>query len=373
MAQKSIFGMSTLNISAGHQYSSHSGTTVVDISGASSNIESFKAPFDCKLIKILDKNNTFIFQNTSPVQLPIGTFDKVCFRCTHMNNDQKALFSINQTFNQGDVCYYEGTAGVATGNHIHIEFAVGTFVSLDRITSSSTNLHLVTDLTNISGINNNSCNLYLPQAVYIDPTVTSSVISTDSNSNYYTNQYVWTLKNGLRVTNYYLSYYGTGITNVAKNMKMVLTGSAARLRTSPVSGSQITLVPNGAKIDIIRFNSNVASDGYRWAYGSYNGNEGYFQYDPTVMHPEGSVGTLNVTTVKMKLTGSAARIRVSQVGSELITVSNGNEFIVDEFNDAIASDGYRWARVKYDLNNNIKYTGWIQYDPEVMHPYSIGY
>lgn len=38
MAQKSIFGMSTLNISAGHQYSSHSGTTVVDISGASSNI-----------------------------------------------------------------------------------------------------------------------------------------------------------------------------------------------------------------------------------------------------------------------------------------------------------------------------------------------
>ena len=45
--------MSTLNISAGHQYSSHSGTTVVDISGASSNIESFKAPFDCKLIQIL--------------------------------------------------------------------------------------------------------------------------------------------------------------------------------------------------------------------------------------------------------------------------------------------------------------------------------
>ena len=70
MAQKSIFGMSTLNISAGHQYSSHSGTTVVDISGASSNIESFKTPFD-----------------------------KFCFRCTHMNNDKAALFSINQTFN----------------------------------------------------------------------------------------------------------------------------------------------------------------------------------------------------------------------------------------------------------------------------------
>lgn len=79
-----------------------------------------------------------------------------------MNNDKAGLFSINQTFNQGDVCYYEGTTGAATGNHIHIEFAVGTFVSLDRITSSSTKLHLVTDLTNISGINNNSCNLYLP-------------------------------------------------------------------------------------------------------------------------------------------------------------------------------------------------------------------
>ena len=65
MAQKSIFGMSTLNISAGHQYSSHSGTTVVDISGASSNIESFKAPFDCKLIQIFENNNTFVFQNTT--------------------------------------------------------------------------------------------------------------------------------------------------------------------------------------------------------------------------------------------------------------------------------------------------------------------
>ena len=70
MAKKTIFGMSTLIISAGHQYSSHSGTTVVDISGASSNIESFKTPFD-----------------------------KVCFRCSHMNNDKAALFSINQTFN----------------------------------------------------------------------------------------------------------------------------------------------------------------------------------------------------------------------------------------------------------------------------------
>ena len=60
MAQKSIFGMSTLNISAGHQYSSHSGTTVVDISGASSNIESFKAPFDCKLIKILKLSSKYL-------------------------------------------------------------------------------------------------------------------------------------------------------------------------------------------------------------------------------------------------------------------------------------------------------------------------
>lgn len=374
MAQKSIFGMNTLKVSAGHQYSSHKGTTVVDVGDG--GISEFLAPFDCEFVgNVNETNNTLVFQNTQPVQTPIGIFDKVCFRCTHMNdNEYKSLkFYEGKTFTQGTKIYYAGTKGDARGNHIHIEFAVGNFLELVEVNGTK-NKRIVTDLSGNSGVNSGSCNLYLPQAVFLDPNLTTKVVSTDGNSNYYTNQYVWTLKNGVTATNYYLSYYGTGISAVNKSMKMVLTGSAARLRVSPVNGTPILTVPNGGKIEILRFRSNKESDGYRWVYGRYNGQEGYFQYDSAVMHPEGSVGTSTVPSVMMKLESSAATLRVSQVDNKIILVPNGSTLMVDEFNDAVASDGYRWARVRIDLDSSKAgfYCGWIQYDPAVMYPYSSG-
>ena len=41
MTQKSIFGMTELNISAGHEYSSHTNTTVVDLCGMDNGIDQF--------------------------------------------------------------------------------------------------------------------------------------------------------------------------------------------------------------------------------------------------------------------------------------------------------------------------------------------
>lgn len=369
MTQKSIFGMETLGIGAGHNYVSHVGTTIVDIGGLDDSIEAFKAPFDCKLVKIyndVDNNNTFVFQNTNPVELPIGTFDKVCFKCTHMNHDKDELFYKDQTFNQGDICYYEGTSGVAKGNHIHIEFAVGEFINLKN-TGSSRILH--TNLDGNSGINDGSCNLFLPQAVFIDPNITKTVKSTDNNSNYYTNQYVWTLTNGITATNYYLSYFGTNISSIRTSLKMVLTGSAARIRTYPVGGQELTLVPNGSSVEILEFGKTPESDGYQWFQGKFNGITGFLQYDPAVMHPEGSVGTNNPNPLIMDLTDSAARIRISQVDKILTTVPQGAKVNLDEFNDAVASDGYRWVRVRYTENSK-NYAGWIQYDPAVMRPYT---
>lgn len=369
MTQKSIFGMEALKIGAGHNYVSHIGTTVVDISGIDTSIASFKAPFDCKLVDIIQgktNNNTFVFQNINPVELPIGTFNKVCFRCTHMNHDKDELFYIGQTFNQGDICYYEGTSGITDGKHIHIEFAVGKFIEFGNY---GDNLYIITDLDGKSGVNGGSCNLFLPQAVFIDPNITKTVKSTDNNSNYYTNQYVWTLTNGITATNYYLSYFGTNISSIRTSLKMVLTGSAARIRTYPVGGQELTLVPNGSSVEIIEFGKNIESDGYQWFQGKFNGITGFLQYDPAVMHPEGSVGTNNPNPLIMDLTGSAARIRISQVDKILTTVPQGTKVNLDEFNDAVASDGYRWVRVRYTENSK-NYAGWIQYDPAVMRPYT---
>ena len=278
---------------------------------------------------------------------------------------------VGRTFNQGETCYYEGTSGDASGNHIHVEFTVGNYVQFADM--GGYHLRLVTDLDGISGINNGSCNLYLPQAVFIDPSVTRKVWSTDTDSNYYTNQYVFTLLNGIPATNYYLSYFGTGITGVQKSMKMVLTGSSAAIRESAYAPDYKIIVPNGRAIEIDDFYS-WTRDGYRWCWGTYDGVTGAFQYDPAVMHPEGSVGSSTMPAIMMKLESSAARIRISQVGDILTTAPQGASLQIDEFNDSVASDGYRWARVRYQPNgnNSITYAGWIQYDPAVMYPYSVG-
>lgn len=378
MAQKSKFGMHTLAITAGHQVTGHAGTTAIDIAGASTEIEALQAPFNCEVVSIDKSDNTIVFQNTDSVILPVGTFENVCFRCTHMNDDKfnSIGFYQHKRFNQGDICYYEGTKGPATGNHIHIEFAVGTFDHFERLSSNQAE-RMVTNLDGSSGINNNSCSLYFPQAVFIDPTITTTVKSTDADSNYYTNQYVFTLLNGVNATNYYLSNFGTNITGVRKNLRMVLTGSAAAIRSDAYSSDYKIIVPNGNQISIDNFYSweKQESDGskYRWCWGTYNGITGAFQYDPAVMHPEGSVGSAMYPPIRMQLDSSSARIRISQVGDILTTVPTGESLLVEEFNDAIASDGYRWVRVQYTAGTSgITYTGWIQYDPSVMHPYTVG-
>lgn len=68
------------------------------------------------------------------------------------------------------------------------------------------------------------------------------------------------------------------------NYKMILIGSAARLRKT-IRGEVITTVPNGNTIQILEFIDGKQSDGYQWCKGSFNGTIGYFQYDPAVMFP----------------------------------------------------------------------------------------
>lgn len=143
---------------------------------------------------------------------------------------------------------------------------------------------------------------------------------------------------------------------------MKLFGSAARLRDNVVDGNIITTIPNGTEFDVIGLYSWKAADGYRWGYGKWNGYEGYFQYDPTVMMPLGS--DLNTLNYKMRLFNSAARIRTRPVnGNVLTTVPNGNDVTIIQFGKIKESDGYQWFQGSF---NGI--TGFLQYDPAVMFP-----
>ncbi|MBR2686149.1 MAG: hypothetical protein IKE59_08935 [Erysipelotrichaceae bacterium] len=380
MLQYSKFGMTTLHITAGHQYPTHAGTTVVDVCGIGSGIEPLNAPFDCKAVAWDPANgNTIVFQNTEPVILPVGTFENVCFRCTHMNDSELySLFPggtvIGKTFSQGDICYYEGTAGNAQGNHIHMEFAIGSYQSMG--VTNGTNKYLITDLSNSSPINNGKANLYFPQAVFIDPTITTEVISTDGSSSYYTNQYTFTLINGLTATNYYLSQYDTSISAVSTDLKMKFTSLSGRLRTSKVNGNTVAIIYSGEELTISTMYSNIESDNYRWAYGIFHSTSGYFQYDPEIMHPYGRIGSNAGMKLKMKLESTPAAIRVSQTGSYLTTIPMGEDVDIDELNDSMASDGYRWVRVRYQKTingNTYNYAGWMQYDPELMYPHHNNY
>ena len=146
------------------------------------------------------------------------------------------------------------------------------------------------------------------------------------------------------------------------NCTMKLFGSAARLRDNVVNGTIKTTIPNGAEFEVIGLYSWKASDGYRWGYGKYNGVEGYFQYDPAVMMPQGR--NLNILNYKMRLAGSAARIRTYPVGGDVLTVvPDGSDIVLMEFGKIKESDGYQWFQGKF---NGI--TGFLQYDPAVMFP-----
>ncbi len=52
-----------------------------------------------------------------------------------------------------------------------------------------------------------------------------------------------------------------------------------RVRSNPVNGTQLALVPINGTAEILSTQSNFASDGYQWAYVNYNGTKGYAQLD----------------------------------------------------------------------------------------------
>lgn len=139
MAQKVLFTMDYLNVSQGYGVTtegisgegtySHSGMKALDIKGKDTGIDPFYAPFDCTVKRISPQYNIVYFQSNAPVQRRDGLTTYVCFRCMHISdaNLAKLGIAVGKTFKQGEICYYEGIKGGATGNHVHVEFGSGLF------------------------------------------------------------------------------------------------------------------------------------------------------------------------------------------------------------------------------------------------------
>lgn len=124
--EKAMFPMEYLNISQGVNGSySHKGRLAIDIYGKDSGIDAFCAPFTGTIKKLYGSDHVVWLESNSPVEYADGTVDYMTIMCMH-DNDISDLW-VGKTIYQGEHFLSEGTAGNATGNHIHLECGKGKF------------------------------------------------------------------------------------------------------------------------------------------------------------------------------------------------------------------------------------------------------
>ncbi len=361
MAQKSTYQNTTFTLSAGDQFTSHIYGGIIDILEPNG----FKAPFDCILVKKeKDNGNTFVFRSKEAVQIPgLASPQFISFRCTHMNN--KDLISAEE-FLQGTTCYYQGTAGEATGAHIHLQFALGKPVAINPgdfeketyltpLTSSapwgSTYRKINTDF--------NGNNVLLPwDAMYLKDNTSIRMHDGDLD---YKADYLWTLLNGSQK-----NARGLVIEN-GNTIYAYISAYGVNLRTSASkTASPKIFAPIGSYVRIDSILNTLDSDGFTWAYANYNGVFGYMQLDTNFYILTGKNTT--IINLMMVLRSTTATLRNCPRGEALLSAGSsiiipmGTSVKIIEFLGYTAKDNFRWVKVQYGT-----YTGYIQYDPAVMY------
>ena len=136
--QNAKFPMEVLRVTQGYGFSvdgvspftfSHSKEYALDLGGRDGGQDWLYAPFDCVVKRIYGIYNAVWFQSTDKVMCADGVARILIMMCLHMNNSDKNALGlyVGKRFAQGQRCYREGTAGYATGNHVHMEIGSGPF------------------------------------------------------------------------------------------------------------------------------------------------------------------------------------------------------------------------------------------------------
>lgn len=126
-----LFPLEYMNISQDEYGSySHSGILAIDFLGwgALGRILQcpYYAPCSCTCLATTGDNNR-IWQSNNKVHLADGTLDYVSWVQAHDNNP----LSIGTVLTQGALLGHTGTAGHVTGDHVHFNFARGTYDGWD--------------------------------------------------------------------------------------------------------------------------------------------------------------------------------------------------------------------------------------------------
>lgn len=138
MAQKARFPMEILRVTQGYGYSvdgvsaytySHARSYALDLGGKDGGQDWLYAPCDIRCRRIYGNYNAMWFESTSPVLCADGVTRTIVIECIHMNNSDKNALGmyVGKVIPQGQRFYREGTAGNATGNHVHLEVGAGPF------------------------------------------------------------------------------------------------------------------------------------------------------------------------------------------------------------------------------------------------------
>lgn len=126
MMEKPLYPSQYMRITQGYMQGTHQDSYAIDEAGSDAGIDYMKAPFTGIIKKIYtnDANEVWL-ESVEPVEYPDGTIDYMTMLFAH-DNDVSNL-SVGQIISKGARFYEEGTAGNATGNHVHIECGKGKF------------------------------------------------------------------------------------------------------------------------------------------------------------------------------------------------------------------------------------------------------
>ena len=129
---KRKFGMKTLNITQGRFNDfSHTNLNAYDLAGEDTGIDRWITYNELEVIGIFPYSNTG-FANTVLFYDEVNDITLAMSHCNFI----PTICSLGKKIPAGRTIYYEGTAGKATGNHIHLELGRGRQTSKVKINSS---------------------------------------------------------------------------------------------------------------------------------------------------------------------------------------------------------------------------------------------
>ena len=149
--QRAYFPMKYLNVTQGYgeKSSTHKLSYAIDFGGKDSGKDSVYAPFDCRVSKVYKPSNTNIsattiwLTSTRKVLCSNGYYGYLTMSITHPIEIMN--MNVGMRFKQGDYLFREGSTGNATGNHIHLELATGTYANWVRRTNGTYSEYVISN------------------------------------------------------------------------------------------------------------------------------------------------------------------------------------------------------------------------------------